>query len=89
MGRKWRTYTRKSAQCPFYKKETTQVIYCSGIEDNSSIHMAFGNASECKAYKDTICGCHYNQCKVFSMLEEAIYSDQVPEQEGYDQRRSV
>lgn len=70
MGHRKDTYTRKSVECPFYKKENTQVVYCAGIEENSSIHVAFGNATDCKIYKDTVCGGAYKKCRVFCMLEE-------------------
>ena len=70
MGYKWKRYIRKSVECPYYKKEDRQVIYCSGLVDNSSVHLAFALPSDCKTYKDSICGKNYKVCKVYKMLEE-------------------
>ena len=70
MGGKWKQYTRKSVECPFYKKENRQVVYCSGVAENSSIHLAFGTPTDCQAYKDTICTHNYKFCRVYKMLEE-------------------
>ena len=67
---KRKQYRRKSVQCPFYKKEDRQTIYCSGVMDNTSTHIAFGHDAECTKYKDTVCGIEYKRCKVFQMLEE-------------------
>lgn len=63
-------YRRKSAACPFYKKEDRQTIYCSGVIKNSSTHLAFGYDEDCKKYKDIICGNDYEKCRVYQMLED-------------------
>ena len=70
MGCKWNQYTRKSVECPFYKKESRQVVYCAGVAENTSIHLAFGAADVCHVYKETICGNNYKLCKVYNMLME-------------------
>ena len=70
MGYKWKQYRRYNVECPFYKKEDRQVIYCSGIIDNSSVHLAFGYPTDCKEYKKKICSGNYKECRVFRMLEE-------------------
>ena len=62
-------YRCKTVNCPYYKKEDRQTIYCGGIEENSSIHLAFGNDSVCKEYKDTRCRTDYTQCKIYGLLE--------------------
>ena len=70
MGGKWQPYQRKNVMCPFYKKENRQVIYCAGVQENSSIHVTFGECSACKTYKDTKCQVDYESCPVYKALEE-------------------
>ena len=62
-------YTSKTAECPFYKKEEQHKIYCNGIVENSSVHLAFGKDSDCKEYKQTKCRDDYLTCPVHKMLE--------------------
>lgn len=63
-------YVSKSAMCPFYKKEDKQTIWCFGVIENSSVHLAFGNVLDCKEYKETKCRNDYSKCGVYRMLEE-------------------
>lgn len=62
-------YKSKTAVCPFYKKEDQQTIFCDGVVDNSSVHLAFGNHSDCKEHKVAKCRSNYMQCPVYKMLE--------------------
>ena len=62
-------YVAKSALCPFYKREDQQMIVCDGVEPNSTTHLAFSNASECRAYKQKHCRNEYTECEVYRMLE--------------------
>lgn len=62
-------YVSKSALCPFYKKEDKQMVFCDGVEPNSSTHLAFANASDCQAYKHKHCRNEYTECEVYRMLE--------------------
>ena len=63
-------YHCKTATCPFYKKEDHQTIFCEGVTDNSSVHLAFGNGLYCKEYKESKCRSNYRQCYVYRMLED-------------------
>lgn len=67
-------YVSKTAVCPFYKKEDSQTIFCDGVLENSSVHLAFGYHADCKAHKETKCRRDYNKCPVYKMLEE-MYDD--------------
>ena len=67
-------YKSKTAMCPFYKKEDRQTIFCEGVTDNSSVHLAFGYDTECKEYKTTYCRCSFLRCPVYKMLE-GMYDD--------------
>ena len=76
MGYKWNSYRRVYTKCPYYKRENRQVIYCSGIRENSLIHIAFGDAAECKKYKDDICKYHHQDCHIYKMLEGVFNEDE-------------
>ena len=62
-------YVSKLSVCPFYKRENRYLICCSGLVENSSIHLAFGHASDCKEHKTGNCRSNYRQCSVYRMLE--------------------
>ncbi|MBP3538710.1 MAG: hypothetical protein J6J62_02580 [Oscillospiraceae bacterium] len=63
MGRHTISY---EAQCPFYRAEERNVIYCEGVEKNSAIHNAFaGSAAE---YKKRYCCAEWDSCLIAKML---------------------
>lgn len=67
MGRHFVSY---EAQCPFYKAEDKNIIYCEGVQDNSSIHNAFpGNAAP---WKEKYCrsSTGWPRCMIARMLEQ-------------------
>lgn len=56
--------------CPFYRKETQQVIYCEGIEKNTATHLAFGSRTALKKYRFRYCCDTYGKCRIAKMLFE-------------------
>lgn len=62
-------YVSKFAVCPCYKHESRQMIDCDGLENNTVIHYAFANASECLEFKRKRCRSGYCECPIFRMLE--------------------
>ena len=61
-----RHFVSCEAQCPFYKAEDRNIIYCEGVKDNSSIHNAFpGNAAE---YKKEFCCDDWESCLIAKAL---------------------
>lgn len=42
-------------QCPYYKTNTSQVIYCEGLEDGMAVHMAFASHAQLIDYKGRFC----------------------------------
>lgn len=58
------------AVCPFYKRETSQVIYCAGVQPGSAIHLAFASKADCLAYKNTFCKASSSRCRLCRMLDE-------------------
>ena len=63
-----------TVSCPFYKKESHCKIFCSGIIENTSIHLAFGNATDWCSHKQKFCKNNYAQCYIHRMLDSA-YKD--------------
>jgi hypothetical protein len=61
-------YTSSKAICPFYKHESRQVIFCEGVRDDTVLHLAFANPSDCILYKKQYCRCNHLQCPISSML---------------------
>lgn len=64
------------ALCPFYRRAEKQMIFCEGVEDNSTIHIAFASAKRKEAYKKQYCDSGYRDCLVSQMLERK-YDEQV------------
>lgn len=57
-------------KCPYYKREQGQKIFCEGISDETSIHLAFdANAKPgMKQYEKCYCKGDYNKCPIAQML---------------------
>lgn len=61
-------YVSKEAVCPFYHSEDEQKIYCEGVSDKSSIHLAFNSKIERKEYRKAKCSREYKKCRIAKML---------------------
>ena len=61
-------YVSAYAECPFYHSEDEQKIYCEGVDEKSSIHLAFNSKSERKRYRQEKCGKNYKECHIAKML---------------------
>lgn len=61
-------YVDACAKCPFYLHEERQVIYCEGVEDNTTTHIAFASCTDCRTYKTDFCKGKWEQCRVAGML---------------------
>lgn len=44
-----------TVQCPYYKTNTSQVLYCEGLEDGMAIHLAFASHAQLVDYKKRYC----------------------------------
>ncbi len=42
-------------QCPYYKTNTSQVVFCEGLEDGMAIHLAFATHPQLINYKGRYC----------------------------------
>lgn len=41
--------------CPYYLGQINNVIYCEGMEQDSSIHLAFGNPAKLRTFQENHC----------------------------------
>ncbi len=56
------------AICPFYKDTGKQMIYCEGLEPDSSIHLAYGRVERRKDHEIKYCkSWNYENCFVAKM----------------------
>ena len=61
-------YISAYAECPFYHSEDEQKIYCEGVDDNSSIQLAFNSKTERRNYRRKKCEEDHKGCKIAKML---------------------
>lgn len=61
-------------QCPYYKHDTSQVIFCEGLEEGNVIHMAFASHPQLIEYKGKFCrrNC-WSNCPL-AMIQNARYN---------------
>ncbi len=55
-------------QCPYYQRETPQVIYCEGVQDKTALRLGFANKGDWKKYKDCRCRDNWKDCLIAKML---------------------
>ena len=61
-------YVSKEVDCPFYHSEDNQKLYCEGVRDGTSIHLAFASSTLMQDYKDTYCCDEFGECLIADML---------------------
>ena len=61
-------YVSKEVECPFYHSEDEQKIYCEGVNERSSIHLAFSSKTERREYRRKKCSGEYKKCRIAKML---------------------
>lgn len=55
------------AQCPYYHREDPQKVYCEGVSDKNSIHLAFGSAADKREYEKIYCKGCWRKCLLAQM----------------------
>ena len=61
-------YVSKEVDCPFYRSEGNQKIYCEGVQDGTAIHLAFASSKTMQEYKETYCCEDFGYCLIADML---------------------
>lgn len=54
--------------CPWYRGEDRQLIYCTGIQPDTALHLAFAYPADKSEFKDTFCGADHDGCPIAAML---------------------
>lgn len=63
MGKHFVSY---EPQCPFYKAEDRDAIYCEGVTDNSTIRLSFSGSAA--AYREEYCSQSWENCLIAKAL---------------------
>lgn len=61
-------YVSKEVDCPFYRSEDGQKIYCEGVCDGNAIHLAFASPGLKKEYRKHFCCNEFGECRIADML---------------------
>ena len=64
-------YKRISAECPYYKRETKQLICCTGFKEQTTTHIAFTNGTDKKEHIRSYCCKNYRKCPLARVLEKS------------------
>ena len=62
------SFISKFVRCPFYREDSTQVIRCEGVEENTAINITFGSSKRHREYMEAFCCNKYKACIVCRML---------------------
>ena len=63
-------YVSRKTRCPLYKHENPQMVYCYGVTEESTIHLAFTDRSFAHEYKKRRCRGDYSRCMIYQMLTQ-------------------
>lgn len=56
--------------CPYYKCETRTMLFCEGVQQGTTLHLAFADPSRTKEYRAKYCDTNYNGCRIARMLNQ-------------------
>lgn len=73
-------YESSEVDCPFYHSETPQKLYCEGVKDGTSIHLAFASSLMMKQYREEHCCSNYDSCIIAGMLFQKYEDGESDEQ---------
>ena len=64
--------TRQDAmvQCPYYREEDAQSVYCEGVEDGSRLRLGFMGRKQKQAYSEGCCRSGWKHCRIAGMLNQ-------------------
>lgn len=54
-------------KCPYYHREEKQKIFCEGIQEGTSIHLAFDTGENLKEYERRFCKRCWGDCILAQM----------------------
>lgn len=57
-------------QCPYYRKNTGQILFCEGLEDGMTLHLAFDTHAHMIRFKGRFCRKDsYADCPIAGCLD--------------------
>ena len=61
----------KLAKCPYYHQHESLRIFCEGVEDGTSLQLAFDSSAHQQCYRKRLCHTmHWSACPVAEMLNK-------------------
>lgn len=64
-------YVCTEAICPYYRMEERQKLYCEGVEEGMTLHVAFGSPKMQERYKaGRCCSWAWADCRIARMLNQ-------------------
>ena len=57
------------SRCPYYRRAEKQKIVCEGVENGTTLHVAFATPTLLQNYKGRFCDSCYENCMVAEMLD--------------------
>lgn len=57
-------------RCPYCKCESKTMIYCEGVQQGTTLHLAFAVPSVLKEYRAKYCDTNYDACRIAQMLNQ-------------------
>ena len=55
-------------QCPYYREEDAQSVYCEGVQSGSRLRLGFLGRKQKKTYGDRFCRDSWKTCRIADML---------------------
>lgn len=68
-----------SVRCPFCKCEERMMLYCEGVQEDTTVHLAFAYPSAAREYREKYCEADYEKCRIAQMLERKWEDEQANE----------
>ena len=56
------------AQCPYYRKNGKQSVYCEGVQEACGLRLGFAAKKQRNAYRNMFCRKDWAACMVAKML---------------------
>lgn len=69
-------YVSCEVTCPFYRSEGGQKIYCEGLCEGTSLHLAFASVTKMQEHKERYCCRDYDDCAIADMLYRKYEDDE-------------
>lgn len=55
-------------QCPYYREDDAQAVYCEGVQDGSRLRLGFLGRQQKRSYCEGFCRDRWKDCMIAKML---------------------